>query len=104
VLGFALDGKWNSPSVFGIHGWTKWNGGSIRELPRFELPGSLKTHILQVLEIAQGLEYLHSLRVVHGDLRCVRIIRVHPHRIPCSYRGLWVDLYLADYRVAFQGF
>jgi hypothetical protein len=38
------------------------------------VPKLRDVHIMQMLEVAQGLEYLHSQHLAHGDLRGVGII------------------------------
>jgi serine/threonine protein kinase len=38
---------------------------------------SLKTLVLQALDVAQGLEYLHKQGIIHGDLKGVSVCQLH---------------------------
>ena len=38
---------------------------------------SLKRLVLQALDVAQGLEYLHTQEIIHGDLKGVSVCQLH---------------------------
>ncbi len=57
--------------------WRKSTNPSIAQIMErvwllFPLLSFIVTHPSKILEVAQGMEYIHSEDVVHGDLRGVR--------------------------------
>ncbi|KAJ7128247.1 kinase-like domain-containing protein [Mycena filopes] len=66
----GIDRETFSPSFCMVSPWMK-HGTALKYLRD---RGRGEVNRLQLLEIAQGLEYLHSMNIVHGDLRGTNIL------------------------------
>lgn len=66
--------------------------------------GHQSSYFLKILEVAAGLKYLHNSKIVHGDLKAVRVQHtfrdlvtylvfveqyLNHGRRPCSFERLW---------------
>jgi serine/threonine protein kinase len=56
------------------------------------------------VDVAHGLEYLHGLRVVHGDLKGVRWLGCHPLQFPTNSIDQANILIQNDYRACLADF
>jgi serine/threonine protein kinase len=82
LFGFSLDGKRKHCSIrqeesrSQSHGISKsdFNGSALGLLAKYDFT--------QLVDVASGLSYLHSMGLVHGDLKGVRLF---------SINTLWVD-------------
>ena len=58
----------------------------------------------KMVDVAHGLEYLHGLRIVHGDLKGVRSLSRHPLQLPTDLMNQANILIKKDHRACLADF